>query len=163
VVELVFKRPTAGYKLTQGQIELIKYYIDDRDFGHDCLPWIINADGSKELTEYHKHAMRLLREIDRSTERERNEAYQQDAKEQEENKRMQQIQKQRQSGFIPRTKAKPRMKFPEKSRVVGATKATQELARKYKGDYAKFRKEMMEKMKRDREKAASKKKSTTTH
>lgn len=143
VVEF-FKNPTESHHLSETQIKLIKYYIDDRDFGHDNLPWIYHKDGSKELTDWHKQAIRMIKNIDISTEDERKETYRARQEEEEEKAKKQKAIAARQRGFIPRTPAKPRPKFPKTSQLVSKGQVNaKKLDKVFGGDYNKFKEQML--------------------
>lgn len=144
MVEQFFKDPTESYPLNQTQIQLIKYYIDDRDFGHDTLPWIYHKDGSKELTDWHKQALRLITQLDKITEAERQENAKARSEESEERAKRENAARARQQGFIPRTKAKPRPKFPKQSQLVKKGQAAaRKLENQFKGDYSKFKSDVL--------------------
>lgn len=161
VVEF-FKDPTESYPLNETQIKLIKYYIDDRDFGHDNLPWIYHKNGSKELTDWHKQAIRMIKNIDISTENERQENYKARQEEKEERTRKDNAIAARQRGFIPRAPAKPRPKFPKKSQLVAKGQVNaRKLDKTFGGDYAKFREEMLKKIRKHESELRLKRKRAT--
>jgi len=86
----------------------------------------------------------MIKNIDNSTESERVATYQERQKEKEERVKKENAIAARQRGFIPRTKAKPRPKFPKTSQIVSTGQArARQLNKQYGGDYAKFRAEVL--------------------